>query len=267
LPEVGIPVTLTTPRGTLTFNDGGSYRLSDFQIVRAVRVKQESRSQRDGSIVPDGYRSGANVILEGQIKADTIAARRVAMDALEARVDSLLRADGFLTWTPSGASPRRLASGVRLLDENPIAGAVLKTFHVSLACESAAIVADEERSAATSPLSATGGGSLSFPITFPISFGAASDGGSVAVVNGGDVWTRPVVRIYGPILSPVVRSMTTGQFLSFPGLNLPPGNYVEIDMEAETVLLNGSADDPVDWYLDFEVSEFFDLLPASELAP
>jgi len=63
--------------------------------------------------------------------------------------------------------------------------------------------------------------------------------GSVVISNGGTAPVFPVVRIYGSVTDPVITNTTTGRSVSFTGLTIPAGHYVDIDMANETVLYDG----------------------------
>lgn len=78
-----------------------------------------------------------------------------------------------------------------------------------------------------------------FPITFPLSFGA-STGGSFSVTNSGAYITPPVFTITGPVTNPSLTFTATGQFFALT-ITLGSTDVLVIDMNARTVLLNGSA--------------------------
>lgn len=88
-------------------------------------------------------------------------------------------------------------------------------------------------------LASTGGG-MSFNATFDLSFGAVSTGGNLNVTNDGDTDAPAVLRIDGPCTSPTVENVTQGKTLEFD-ITLSASEYLEIDTENRTVLLNGTA--------------------------
>lgn len=91
----------------------------------------------------------------------------------------------------------------------------------------------------TLSVAATPGG-FTFPITFPLTFGAGGTSGLVAVNNLGNISTPPFFKIYGPITNPILRNETTGKQLSL-ALVINSGDYVDIDVKNSSVLLNGTA--------------------------
>jgi hypothetical protein len=79
-----------------------------------------------------------------------------------------------------------------------------------------------------------------FPIGFNLGFGGAVSGGFITAVNAGNFPSRPVVTLQGPADNPQITNLTTGQFIK---LNLALGatDYLTIDFDAHSILLNGTA--------------------------
>jgi hypothetical protein len=96
------------------------------------------------------------------------------------------------------------------------------------------------------------GGGLTFPVTFPLSFGGGSVGNSATVTNAGNFGTRPVVTITGPCSTPSLQN-GSGATLSF-NLTLAAGDQLVVDFGARTAVLNGTANEyptvvqPVTWF-------------------
>ena len=91
----------------------------------------------------------------------------------------------------------------------------------------------------TTTLPSAGGG-LNFNLGFNATFGAVSTGGTLTAVNDGSFQTSPVIRIDGPATNPRVESITQGKTLQF-NITLAAGEFLLIDGEQRTVLLNGTA--------------------------
>lgn len=114
------------------------------------------------------------------------------------------------------------------------------------------------QTAQTSDVSSDSG--FSFPITFPLSFGAAATTGTVEVPAGGNWERNATLKAYGPVTNPIIE-MTDGSWqLVFDGITVPEGDYLEIDLDEETVWLNGDPDQNRYGYQDFTQSRF-GLLP------
>jgi hypothetical protein len=161
VPEYGIPVSLETPRGTLTFNDysaGAHFRLSRFEISRPIRSSTEDAPQRSGYILPERFpRRGAHPILAGDIAAFNDQAVRAAMlDTIKGLPDSLRDAAGTLKWTPSGQLPRQMT--VRLLEDVQDGGDLTKTFQLALVSDDPAEYSQALHQLDTTTLQAGGTG-------------------------------------------------------------------------------------------------------------
>jgi len=79
--------------------------------------------------------------------------------------------------------------------------------------------------------------------------------GSGVVNNAGNAPVYPVIRVHGAVTNPVITNTTLGKTVSFTGLTIAAGHYIDIDMLNETVTYDGitnyyayiNADDF--WYL------------------
>lgn len=96
------------------------------------------------------------------------------------------------------------------------------------------------RSTSTGLPSSTGG--FTYPHTYPFSINATVSTGQCSATNPGNT-TGPVkLRIDGPCTGPVVTHAGTGAQLVFASsLSVGSSQWLDIDMEAQTVLLNGQA--------------------------
>jgi hypothetical protein len=88
-------------------------------------------------------------------------------------------------------------------------------------------------------------GGLTFPVTFPVTFGGGGSFGSIAAPNGGNQEMRPTFVITGPCTNPVVQNSTTGWILSFSnpaqtGYTLNPGDTLAVDTDARSVIYTAS---------------------------
>jgi hypothetical protein len=82
-------------------------------------------------------------------------------------------------------------------------------------------------------------GGLTIPFRLPVAINASTRSGQVTLTNPGNTTGRVVVRFTGPCVAPRVLHAQSGLTVSLPGLTLGPGEYVDVDMEAKTVLANG----------------------------
>ena len=87
-------------------------------------------------------------------------------------------------------------------------------------------------------------GGLVFPITFPITFTGSVSSGAIPVSNQGNIDSPPLLRITGPVVTPVVtlqRSDGTVQQLTYQG-SLGALDYLDLDCgPRRTAILNATA--------------------------
>lgn len=84
------------------------------------------------------------------------------------------------------------------------------------------------------------GTGLTFPITFPLSFGGAVVGGQFVATNAGEFAAPWTATIAGPITNPTLENVTTGQTLAFTG-SVGSSETLVVSSLDRAVLLNGSA--------------------------
>lgn len=78
-----------------------------------------------------------------------------------------------------------------------------------------------------------------YPRTYPLTFGGGSSN-AIAATNAGNRATRPTAHIVGPATNPVVTNSTTGQRVKF-SIVLTATDFLDVDFDAKTVVLNGTA--------------------------
>lgn len=76
--------------------------------------------------------------------------------------------------------------------------------------------------------------------TYNLTYGGGSLINSLAVTNTGTVTTYPTITIVGPITSPTIGNLTTGQYMTI-NYNLTNTDTLVIDMANQIVTLNGVA--------------------------
>lgn len=239
--EFGIPYQLVTPVGTLGFNAyAGDYlRLTGVDGMDAAELRGGGTvlMQRDGGIPGDRFRNPLFPVFQGEIVAASLTGRRVLEDTLRSYLAALARADGTLSWTPSGTTARQR---VVRLDAGPqIAGGLLKSFQFVLEAHDPLAYSTVEQTSAD----------------------IAANGAALNVTNGGNAPTWPKLRIYGAVTNPVLRNNTSGKRVELDygaGLVIPDGTYVEIDTRRSQVVLVSTGASQIGAF-DPLVSEFFQL--------
>lgn len=181
------------------------------------------------------YTGARTVTVNGTIRADTPADLNAAIDALKAAVTD----DPFtVTFTESG----RARSQTFKRAGETLAVKVTNT----VATYSIMIGADDPRMFGTPIVSSTHvlstSGGLSVPFTLPTAINSTIVSGQIAATNPGTETGPVVLRIDGPWPGGSITHTGTGLAFTFSAsLALAAGEWLDIDMEAKTVLANGQA--------------------------
>jgi hypothetical protein len=127
------------------------------------------------------------------------------------------------------------------------------------------IIRDVATQSATSWSGSTGGG-RAYPLTFPRTYPAGGSQANATISSVGDVAVRPLLRIYGPITTPVVTfSPTSGTaqvFAFVSGYQIQSGHFVAVDALNRTATLDGLATQSVLGSIDWSRSTWPALAPA-----
>lgn len=168
--------------------------------------------------------------------ADAVAALREAFQPRESG-DGVLafQIPGLADGAPArlNCRPRRMA-----LPLQPAYWADVATATVELFAADPVIYSDAEYEQTTTLPS--GGGGLEFDLGFNAVFGSVSTGGSIFAANDGTWPADLVIRVDGPAIDPRIENLTTGQTIAL-SYSLGVGEYLLIDTQQRTVMLNGTA--------------------------
>lgn len=115
-----------------------------------------------------------------------------------------------------------------------------------------------EEHIASAKLPVTTGG-LTVPITVPFSIDAVTVSGVVAVSNDGNYPVSPRILIYGPVDTPKVTNLDTGEILQV-NLTLAPGEWIDLDLDRHTAMLNGTSS-----RRGYVTGQWFSLTPGDNL--
>lgn len=193
------------------------------------------RTRRSGAVSGYAYAKSRQVAVSGLLQAPTSQA---ADDALD-RLASEIRLDEFPLYISAGGAERWISAkrsdAVTILWVNDTD--VSWSFQVG---------SDDWRkfgddlTASTLLPSSTGG--LTVPFTIPFTINASQVTGQVSLTNPGNE-TGPVrLRVDGPCTGPVITHVGSGRALVFSStLVLGVGEWIDIDMDAQTVLANGQS--------------------------
>jgi hypothetical protein len=193
------------------------------------------KSGDHGAYAAPQYYAARNITLTVTASAPTQALRDVARGLLQEAIPiSDLAVFQYNEPVPKQALVRR--SGT-ITEAYPTLCDV--TFTIGL-------VAPDPRKYGTQPViaqanAATSSGiGFAFPIAFPFAAPPQPPSGAVIVTNAGTFETRPVITVQGPVTSPSLTNVTTGQTVSWTGLVLGPTDVLSADFSLAQGTLNGA---------------------------
>lgn len=211
--------------------------LDDFQGWGSPKptISVAQRPRALGGWAGASYLEPRNLALTGTVTAPTPALLSDAVDRLNAAVSL---SETTLTVYEQG---RVRTLTVRRADE------VLVSWNGDLAADfSVQLVATDPRKygpliTGTTNLPSSSGG-LTWPITFPVVWSATHVTGIVTLTNAGSIVGPVTLRINGPVSGPSITHLGTGAALTFASsLILNAGEWLDVDMEARSVLANGQS--------------------------
>lgn len=229
----------------LALGDGSPYELvaiSGLLDLPEVRSSDRTLLRRHGLLPGDDFLGGRSVALTLEVQADDAGALGAALDDLLEAFRVGPGEEPFVFQFPgvAGGGKRLVYARTRKrsapLDLSFLYGRA--RVEVELFATDPRLYGFVEHSG-TSPLPTAGGG-VSFPMTYPVSFGALSTGGTIVATNAGTFPTSPFFRIDGPVTDPRIENLTTGESLVLD-ISVGAGEFLTIDVEARTVLLGGKA--------------------------
>jgi hypothetical protein len=123
MPDIVTGYSLSTPGGTINFNAGimgdgtNKYWLQTIQGLDGVEIRApvDNVPFGDGAIVHTFWKGPRRPLFEGVFliesstnQADCQPIRNIMSEALRVALDSIIAADGTLSWTPDGFGARSL---------------------------------------------------------------------------------------------------------------------------------------------------------------
>lgn len=199
-----------------------------------ARLTNEPRTRNDGSFDDQHFYSARLVTLSGKALFPDMATLREGQRALaavlSARSATLTVNDGLLTLS----ADVRLAGPVRSRMPRPL----LLEWQIEVLAPDPRKYGPEQYASTGLPVSS---GGLTFPLAFPLDFGAAGATGRVTLVNDGTADTWPTFTVTGPLPGFELTRVETGERLRYTG-SLAAGQSVVLDASTGAVLLEGTAD-------------------------
>lgn len=229
--------------GDITFNDsatdiyGVGWSMLTFEGWGATKPNLEvvPKVRGAGAWAGDSYSSARQLSLTGECFAPTPDLARQALDRLN---DACTLED--TTFTVYEAGTERYLT-VRRSDQISHAWVTPSFFTWGVGL----IALDPRKmgvplTASTALGSSTGG--LTVPFTVPYTIATVQVSGQVSLTNPGNEAGPVRMRIDGPVVGPVVTHVASGRQLVFSSsLVLGAGEWIDIDMDAKTVLANGQS--------------------------
>ncbi len=231
----------------------------------STRTVSSDATGRDGS-VDRTLHHGPRSITAGCVTTDATFAE---VNAVKAYLRPSVRATMTIRNLPGGAPPLiaavRGSTGAGILTAPDLAaGAVEVTRPVWQWVAPAGVLESLEEHSTIVRVAGAAGATpgRAYDLTFDREYPDAAVAGSAPVVNAGSTDASPILRLFGPITDPIVSHLELGRALSFPGLSIASGDYLEIDPRNRTIRYNGSPADSrygdVDWGAP---SRWFELPP------
>jgi hypothetical protein len=218
--------------------------VSDFEITEItgwedlgdVEDYSQSRARGHGEHPGDLYARARIVSITGEVvdsaRRDALAAELRAATGLDSQVRDLT-VDLFGQVLTAGA---RLLRRSITIDTSYVVGGV--RFALQWRCP------DPLRYGPAQPSQSVGlpsaGGGLTYPLAYPLDYGAVGEDGSLTLTNLGTAPAPIVLEVRGPLPEGFEVS-AAGQRLRYP-VPVPAGQVITIDTGAGTVLVEGTAD-------------------------
>lgn len=205
-----------------------------------VRTSDEARGNTDGMYSGSDLLGGRTVHLDLLIVAGAVGlSMRTVVEQLKAAF--VVQKTGTLPYrfTLPGATTKRLNVRCRrrllpIAADYPFGRAPAS---VELFAPDPRIYEDTASSVSVALPSAVTG--RTYNRTYNLIYGAGGSGNTQVATNTGTVATKPTIVLTGPVDTPLVQNLTTGQFLRF-NIVLAATDTLTIDTDARTVFLNGT---------------------------
>lgn len=226
--------------------------------ISSPRAVVRAKPQAHGAIDDTHYTSERLIALEGFVQGADEAAAITELRAVQAAIlQTLDTGPALLKWTEAGSAGLTLQASVKLasdLDTVYEAGPALFRYQVQLRAADPRAYSQTLTTATGVTLGTPAGGDI-YPDVYPTTY-TPSTGGTLAVNNTGNRPTPPVFRLYGGVTDADIILVGTTKQISLSG-NVANGDYLEIDVQARTIRLNGTSN--ALYYLDAPNTTWFEL--------
>ena len=205
----------------------------------ALREARENRPAMDGQIDYANLLGERLLTLKGRILAGNVSER----DSYRQPFINAFKIDGvydWLKWQVTGEVAKQVYCKVFNLkindryDVDPF----IRDFIINLIAVDPRIYSQEELTKTVYIPSVEGG--RTYPKTYPKTYGVVQTGGKITCTNGGNYTVLPVIKMYGPLSNPKIRNNDDEQKEILINIVVADGDYLELDFEEKTVMLNGT---------------------------
>jgi len=224
----------------LTLNDDDfKYRVTKIGGLDSpgIREARENRPAMDGQIDYGTLLSERLISIGGEILAGSILER----NALRQNLLNAFITDGQYRWLkyqPEGFIPLQIYCKVFDTDVPEIieADRLSRIFTINLLAIDPHIYSQEELTETVYIPSAVGG--RVYVKVYPKTYGTIQTGGKITCTNNGNYSVIPIVKMYGPLSSPKIRNNNDSAKEILVNLVVADGDYLEVDFEEKTIMLN-----------------------------
>lgn len=229
--------------GTMVFNtvdeDGTVWTMSELDgwwttpsaiIPTALRAPNE-----DGDYDSDGRYDARVLKFEGTFLPASPALTTVARTKLVSAINAVRRVQRLTLFDTEPTYLDVRLSGQPQIDTYRSTG--ITNFSVGLRAADPVKKSVYESTITLSSGASQGG--RSYPKTYPKNYGALMSPSSAQLLNTGNYPAYPRIVITGPVQTPRIENVTTGQFVQL-NITLTSTQFIVIDMRSKTVLLQDS---------------------------
>lgn len=206
-----------------------------------IRLTSYDRPGQHGSVVSNQLYSGRNIILPGRISGPTVNQYRINRRTLQ-NLTRIVK-DGNAVSQPvllkfKTMDNLLLQTYVYLKSTFTMPDSSLNhgTFILNLYAPDYNLYSQSLGSYALTLPTSTG---LVYPVIYPVIYPGIT-GGTISVTNEGDSNTPLTLTFNGPLTSPFITNLTTGETFA-TSLTLGIGDKLVVDMQKKTMLLNDSS--------------------------
>lgn len=206
-----------------------------------IRTGDVLRANTDGAFVGTDYLGMRSVFFEVLVKGTDEDDLENNLELLRAAVRPGQRDEYAVSYQKPGQAVRRFVGrcrGYQPAGEWREQAAYMSTVRIRFDCTDPRIYSDTENSLEAQLAAAQNG--LTFNMTANISFGGVAESGTLAADNDGSYPAPWVATINGPVTTPRIENITSGETLEFE-ITLATGETLVVDSLFRTVLLGGTA--------------------------